>query len=84
MHLPSDSESVFDFIQELFIHPVLHITDGNIGVGALAGGRDFHGESGVPDSAANQGCIKNQGFNKTISGAPHNLIFSGSLTPREG
>ena len=64
-----------DFIQELLIHPVFHITDGNVSVGALSGGCDFHGKPGIPDSPPNQGSVKNQGFHKTIPGAPHDLIF---------
>ena len=64
-----------DFIQELLINPVFHITDGNVSVGALSGRCYFHGKPGIADSPPNQGRIKNQGFHKAISGAPHDFIL---------
>ena len=64
-----------DFIQKLLIHPVFHITYGNVSVGALSGGCDFHGKPGVPDSPANQGSIKNQGLHKAVPGSTHDFIL---------
>ena len=51
-----------DFIQELLINPVFHITDGNVSVGALSGRCYFHGKPGIADSPPNQGRIKKSGF----------------------
>ena len=44
-------------------------------MGALSGRCYFHGKPGIADSPPNQGRIKNQGFHKAISGAPHDFIL---------
>lgn len=73
-----------DFIQELLINPVFHITDGNVSVGALSGRCYFHGKPGIADSPPNQGRIKIRVSTKPSLEPRMTLSFSGSLTPREG
>ena len=42
----------FDEIQKLGVHPIFHIADSNVCVGAFSGIQDFHGQLWIPYPAA--------------------------------
>ena len=50
----------------------------------LSGLHDLHREIHVPDPAADQGGIEDQGSNEAIPEPRSTLSFSGSETPRAG
>ena len=57
------------------IHPVFHIADGDIRMGAFTGCHDFNGKLWIADPSADQRRIKYKGFHKSVSGTPHYLIL---------
>ena len=44
-------------------------------MGTFSGLSDLHGEVHVPDPAADQSCVKDQGLHKAVPGAPEHLVF---------
>ena len=63
------------FFSWVLVHAALHIADRNVRVGTLAGLHDLHREIDVPDPAADQGGIEDQGLHKAIPGASRHLVF---------
>ena len=57
------------------VHPVLHVADGDVRVGAFARGHDLHGQPGIADAPPDQGGVEYQSFHKAVPGAAHDLVF---------
>ena len=80
-------DAVFNLVQHFFIHPALHVADGDVGVGAFPGVHDFHGQLGVSDAAAYEGGVEDEGLHKAVTGAAQYLVLfrladaSGRVSP---
>ena len=67
--------SVLDFFQQVLVHAALHVADGDVRVGALAGLHDLHGEIYIPDPAADQSGVEDQGLHEAIPGSTEDLVL---------
>ena len=65
----------FDLFQKVLIYPLLHIADRNVRVGTLTGLHDLHREIDVPDPAADQDGVEDQGLHKAVTGPAEHLVF---------
>ena len=74
-------DPAFDRVKEFLVHPVFHVAEGNVRVGAFTGVHDLHGEFWVAYVPADQGCVEDQRFHKTVPGTPHDLVFIWFLRP---
>ena len=80
----SRSRILFYGGKQLLIHPVFHIADGDIRMGAFTGCHDFNGKLWIADPSADQRRIKYKGFHKSVSGTPHYLILFRFTDPLAG
>ncbi len=66
------------------VHPVVHVAQHNVGLGAVSGMKHLHTELFASDSSSYQSRIKNDGFHKAVLGAPKHLILFGFFHPAGG
>ena len=69
------ADPVPDGAEELPVHPVLHIAEGDVRVGAFTGAHDLHGELGITDPAPDQGSVEHKSLYKSVPGSPHHLVL---------
>ncbi len=73
--------------QESVIYPVIHVAEHDIRLGAVPGMVHFHAELIASDPSSDQRGVKDNGFHKSILGAPQHLILlrllhaSGRIAP---
>ncbi len=74
----------FYFLQKGMVHPVVHVAQHNVGLGAVACMKHLHAELFASDSSSYQSRIKNNGFHKSVLGTPKHLILFRFFHPAGG
>ena len=69
------TQLVLNGSQKLPVHAVGHVAESYIGTGGSAGFIHFHDQMGIPDPAAHQGSIEDDGFHKTVTGTTQGFVF---------
>ena len=81
VHSQGFHRRVLDFFQEPIqqgmVYVVIHVAQHYVGFGKTSHGKNFHGQTGIPNPPANQSCVRYQGFHKPIPGADDHLVPVG-------